>query len=157
MLVTNRPTLVLTDGWAVEPKLDGWRCAVYLDDRLCIRTRSGRDITASVPELHGITDQQPAGTILDGELVAGQGRPGDFYRLGPGLSAKNRRMAVSFVAFDVLALDGQLITEQPYRRRRRLLEDLMFEGSRGAPPPRLRTLRSTRFERAWKPVSKDLC
>ncbi len=128
MLVTNRPTLVLTDGWAVEPKLDGWRAMLYVEDALRVRTRSGRDITASVPELHGIADQIPAGTILDGELVAGQGRPGDFYRLGPGLSARNRRMPVSFVAFDVLALDGDLVTGQPYRERRRLLEELRFEG-----------------------------
>jgi ATP-dependent DNA ligase len=60
MLATNRPTLVLTDGWAIEPKLDGWRCMTYVDDRLRIRTRSGRDITASTPELHGIADRVPA-------------------------------------------------------------------------------------------------
>jgi ATP-dependent DNA ligase len=37
-------------------------------------------------------------------------------------------MPVSFVAFDVLALDGGLVTGQPYRERRRLLEELRFEG-----------------------------
>ena len=128
MLATNRPSLVLTDGWAVEPKLDGWRAMIHVDDRLRVRTRSGRDITESVPELHGIADQVPPGTILDGELVAGQGRPGDFYRLAPGLSARNRRMAVSFVAFDVPAFDGALITATTYRHRRALLEGLHLEG-----------------------------
>ncbi len=68
------------------------------------------------------------GTILDGELVAGQGKPGDFYRLAPGLSARNRRMPVSFVAFDLLAVNGDLITGKPYRERRRLLDDLRFQG-----------------------------
>ena len=30
------------DGWAVEPKLDGWRCIVTLDrGTLGVRTRSG--------------------------------------------------------------------------------------------------------------------
>lgn len=128
MLATNRPALVLTDGWAVEPKLDGWRTLIYYDDRLRVRTRSGRDITASVPELHGIGDQLPAGTMLDGELVAGQGRPGDFYRLMPSLSSRHRTTAVSFMAFDVLAIDGSLVTSRPYRERRRLLEELDFKG-----------------------------
>jgi bifunctional non-homologous end joining protein LigD len=101
---------------------------LYVEDVLRVRTRSGRDITALVPELHGIADLIPNGTILDGEPVAGQGRPGDFYRLGPGLSARNRRMPVSFVAFDVLATHGELVTGQPYRERRRMLEDMQFEG-----------------------------
>jgi ATP-dependent DNA ligase len=37
------------DGWAVEPKLDGWRAVVTVDDVLTVRTRRGRDITDSVP------------------------------------------------------------------------------------------------------------
>jgi bifunctional non-homologous end joining protein LigD len=129
MLVTNRPTLVLSDDWAIEPSSTAGAARSTSKGHLRLRTRSGRDITASVPEMHGIADQIPTGTILDGELVAGRGRPGDFYRLGPGLSSRNRRMPVSFVAFDVLALDGQLVTALPYGERRHLLTELRFEGS----------------------------
>lgn len=37
-------------------------------------------------------------------------------------------MPVNFVAFDELALHGELVTAQPYRERGRLLEELRFEG-----------------------------
>ena len=40
-------------------------------------------------------------------------------------------MPVSFMAVDALAVDGEVITNQPYRARRRLLEGLRFEGRRG--------------------------
>ena len=75
MLATNRQ---LTDGhrWAIEPKLDGWRALVYVDGGVKVRTRSGRNVTASLPELAGIAEQVPDGTVLDGELVAGGGRRG---------------------------------------------------------------------------------
>src|SRR6185312_6381556 len=38
--------------WRFEPKLDGWRATVTVEgNRIAVRTRSGRDITRSVPEL----------------------------------------------------------------------------------------------------------
>jgi ATP-dependent DNA ligase len=72
---------------------------------LTVRTRSGRDATGSVPELQGLADCLPAGTVLDGELVAGKGRPLDFYRVAPTLATHRRVQPVSFVAFDCLAVE----------------------------------------------------
>jgi bifunctional non-homologous end joining protein LigD len=125
MLATRRPQLVLDEAWVVEPKLDGWRALVYLDDDgLVIRTRSGRDVTASLPELAGLAEVLPTGTVLDGELVAGQGRPVDFYAVAPGMAARRRRKPLSFVAFDVLVAGGMPVLHEPYRQRRAVLEDL---------------------------------
>src|SRR4051794_35844591 len=88
LATTRRPT----EGaeWAIEPKLDGWRAIAYVDDGVTIRTRSGRDITQSVPELAplAVTGRR---MILDGELVADAGRASDFYRLGPRLWSRRRR------------------------------------------------------------------
>ena len=56
--------------------------------------------------------------VLDGELVAGQGRASDFYSVLPGVAARNRRAPLTFVAFDVLAFDGPVI-DQPYRHSAR--------------------------------------
>jgi ATP-dependent DNA ligase len=50
MLATNRVQRV-SGAWAVEPKLDGWRALVYVDEKVTVRARSGRDVSASVPEL----------------------------------------------------------------------------------------------------------
>ena len=105
--------------WAFEPKLDGWRVLVYVDHSVDIRTRSGRSITSAVPELAGIGEALGGRrAILDGELVAGQGRPDDFYRLAPRLAARRpaalRRWLdtapLTLVAFDVLHLDDRDLT-----------------------------------------------
>jgi bifunctional non-homologous end joining protein LigD len=71
--------------------------------------------------------------VLDGELVARQGRPFDFYGLAPRLSARmptsvarrQARMPITFAAFDALYLDGETVTRQPYVERRALLEELL--------------------------------
>lgn len=127
MLATSRAPME-AHGWAVEPKLDGWRAMVYVEDVLRVCTRSGRGVTSSLPELAGIADAVPNGTILDGELVAGQGRAEDFYRLGPSMMAKRRANPLTFVAFDVLHLAGESTVGLTYTDRRRLLEVLEFEG-----------------------------
>ncbi len=38
-------------GWRFEPKLDGWRALVTVDGKVTVRTRTGRDVTESLPEL----------------------------------------------------------------------------------------------------------
>ncbi len=37
-----------------EPKLDGWRALVTVDGEVTVRTRTGRDVTESLPELAGL-------------------------------------------------------------------------------------------------------
>lgn len=118
------------DAWAVEPKLDGWRVRVTVaDGRLVVRSRPGRDITGSVPEVVAALATLPP-MVLDGELIAGCGRLEDFYRLSGRLSALIRpdlSPPVTFAAFDVLSLDGVDLTRLPYRERRQLLEDLALD------------------------------
>ena len=126
-LASTRPP---TDAarWVLEPKLDGWRCLVYLDyGSVTIRTRTGRDITPNVPQLHGLTDFG-RGVVLDGELVADAGRARDFYQVGGRLRSNGATGDVSFVAFDVLVLDGSLVCDWTYRDRRAALESLDLSG-----------------------------
>ena len=56
--------------------------------------------------------------------MAHAGRAHDFYSLGPSLGARRNSTPLTFCAFDVLWLDGELLTEQPYEKRRARLEDL---------------------------------
>ncbi len=135
MLASSGPIAAPEDDWAFEPKLDGWRALVSLDDTLDVHTRSGRDVTAAVPELNLLTEALSGRScVLDGELIVGQGRGLDFYGLAPRLAASSvpRRRhvlsAVAFVAFDVLYLDGELCTGLTYADRRELLEQLCFDG-----------------------------
>jgi bifunctional non-homologous end joining protein LigD len=137
MLAANRPSRVPPSTWALEPKLDGWRALVYVEDgQVEVRTRRGRSITEQVPELAGLAEHIGRACVLDGELVAGAGRPWDFYRLAPRLACRADRFAnarrVTFVAFDVLWLDDGLVTALPYARRRQLLEGLALAGPASA-------------------------
>jgi ATP-dependent DNA ligase len=78
-------------GWAVEPKLDGWRVTVAVDPALpggvSVRTRRGHRITDMIPGIEALTT---AGCrfVLDGELVAGAGRASDFYALLPRVRSR---------------------------------------------------------------------
>lgn len=137
MLASAGPMPTSTVAWAFEPKLDGWRVLVYVDCTVAVQTRSGRSIGDSVPELEPLPEALAGRrVVLDGELVAGQGRSADFYRLGPRMSACrpvavqrwHRAVPVTFAAFDLLFVDGDRLTGEPYEVRRELLESLHFSG-----------------------------
>jgi bifunctional non-homologous end joining protein LigD len=103
------------DGWAAEPKLDGWRVTVMLTGgRVVVRTRRGHDVTDRIPGIEAVASVADE-LLLDGELVAGAGRADDFYALAPRLAGQPRRPGppLSFWAFDVLWLDGELLTSRP--------------------------------------------
>jgi bifunctional non-homologous end joining protein LigD len=130
MLASSGPVAAPATAWAFEPKLDGWRVLVSIDGDLTVRTRNGHNVTASVPELEPMAAAlEGRSVVLDGELVARQGRPFDFSANAPASVARRRaRMPVTFAAFDVLCLDGETVTGRPYLERRALLEGLGLTG-----------------------------
>jgi bifunctional non-homologous end joining protein LigD len=88
MLASSGPVTAPACAWAFEPKLDGWRVLVSIDGDLTVRTRNGHNVTASVPELTPMVEALGGhSVVLDGELVARQGRPFDFYGLAPSQRA----------------------------------------------------------------------
>jgi len=102
MLAATRAPLPLRGEWVIEPKFDGWRIIVEIAGTVRVWTRRGHDLTDRLPELQPLV-HAPNGraVVLDGELVAGQGRAGDFYGLLPRVAARARRVLLTFVAFDV--------------------------------------------------------
>ena len=125
------------DDYAFEPKMDGWRVTASIaGGRLVVRTRHGRDVTTSVPELQPMTTAFfGRSVVLDGELVAHRGTPSSFYRLSGRMAAKRpsvvdaarQRTPTTFVAFDVLWHDGD-VTDHPYTERRARLESFELAG-----------------------------
>ena len=124
------------DDWAFEIKWDGIRALAHGDGELRLVSRSGEDITRRYPEL---VESAPLArpVILDGEIVAcdAEGHP-SFQRLqsrmGVTSEAVIRRRAqetpVTYMAFDVLFLDGELTIDLPYEERRGLLAGLGLDG-----------------------------
>jgi bifunctional non-homologous end joining protein LigD len=126
------------DDWALEVKFDGMRAQLRWDGRtLCLRSRRGRDCTAEFPELRPIAGALGARrVILDGELVcfAADGHP-DFQQLrrrlrshGQVAAIASHRAPATFLAFDLLHLNGRSTLDLPYAVRRELLAGLELEG-----------------------------
>jgi bifunctional non-homologous end joining protein LigD len=125
--------------WAVEVKWDGVRAIAYCQPgRLELQTRNLNVVTAQYPEVRRLARALGShDAVLDGELVAfdEQGKP-SFERLQQRIhntdpNVVKRRMkshAVVYVVFDLLYLDGQDLTCEPYSRRRELLEGLELKG-----------------------------
>jgi bifunctional non-homologous end joining protein LigD len=121
--------------WAFEPKWDGYRALAHLAaGDLVLRSRQGVDMAGWFPELAGLAAALHGhAAVLDGEVLAldNHGRPSfEALQQRMGNRAGRRRGApVAFLAFDLLWLDGRLLTSLGYRDRRRLLEGLSLAGS----------------------------
>jgi ATP-dependent DNA ligase len=119
-----------------DVKLDGWRTIAFIDETVVLQARSGRIISTQFPEVLAGLATLPVGTVLDGEVVAvrGGGRF-DFHALA-GSAAQRRRagVAVSYVAFDVLADAGERVTGLPLSERRARLTRLLAEHPPGLEP-----------------------
>ena len=132
-------------GWTTEFKWDGVRAVVYVDGgRVRILSRNDLDIPSAYPELRPLGRALGSrSAILDGEIVAfdESNRP-SFGLLQQRMHVRDaaaaRRLAakipVSYLAFDVLHLDGRSTIELSYRERRSLLESLELASDHWATP-----------------------
>lgn len=125
--------------YGYEVKWDGVRAVAHVDaGHVTLTGRNGTDFTTRYPEVRAMGEQTGARRlILDGEVVAfdERGRP-SFERLQSRMhlasdSAVRRRkkdIPVTYVAFDVLWLEGRSAVDLAYTDRRRLLADLELDG-----------------------------
>ena len=130
-LVDSIPT---TNGLLFEPKWDGFRAIVFRSaDDIYIQSRDLKPLDRYFPELHdALLERLPPDCVVDGEIVIASAHGLDFdslqLRLHPAASrvAKlSKAMPSSFVAFDLLSVEGASIMERPQRDRRVALEQLL--------------------------------
>jgi bifunctional non-homologous end joining protein LigD len=138
MLAASAEAPVTRPGWRYEPKLDGWRALAFVrDGRVRLRSRKGLDLAPLFPELADDLRAQRLDVVLDGEIVAlgADGRP-SFAALQRRTGARggdpsaDPRAPVVFAAFDLLHAAGMNLRRQPYRLRRRALEQLLLPTER---------------------------
>ena len=131
-LARSRNHLPTGEGWAYEPKWDGFRSIAFVDgDAVHLQSRNGRDLTRYFPEVRF----PPGRYVLDGELVIhGPSGRQEFDLLGQRIHPAASRVArlaeetpAVFIAFDLLARDDDVLLEQPYLERRAALEELAGE------------------------------
>jgi ATP-dependent DNA ligase len=133
--------------WIYEPKWDGFRCLAFrAAGGVDLRSRHDRPLGRYFPELvAGLTELSRGDFVLDGEIVVPRPAGLDFdallARVHPATSRVerlSRETPAQFIAFDLIALDGEDLRERPFRDRRALLTDLIAEGS-----PRVRATPAT--------------
>jgi ATP-dependent DNA ligase len=136
-LARSRTSLPTSDGWAYEPKWDGFRALAFVDgETLALQSRGGRPLERYFPEL----TFPPGRYVLDGEIVIdGEGGLQDFDALSNRIHPAASRIALlseqtpaRFLAFDLLARDDESLLELPFAERRAALEAFPF-----APPVEL--------------------
>jgi bifunctional non-homologous end joining protein LigD len=120
-----------------EIKWDGTRSLLFIrDGEIRLQNRRLQDITARYPDLKKIYRQFKAvNAIVDGELVAlTQGRA-DFPKLQQReqladalkIELAARRLPVTYMAFDLLYLNGEEFLSVPLLKRKQALQEILRE------------------------------
>ncbi|HUR19428.1 MAG TPA: ATP-dependent DNA ligase [Vicinamibacterales bacterium] len=134
MLAKLADEIPTASGFLFEPKWDGFRAIVFRSaDDVFIQSRDLKPLDRYFPELHtALVECLPPGCVIDGEVVIATKDGLDFdalqMRLHPAASRVTKlakESPSSFVAFDLLAVDGTSIMEQPQSQRREDLERLL--------------------------------
>ncbi|WP_327675127.1 MULTISPECIES: non-homologous end-joining DNA ligase [unclassified Streptomyces] len=133
MLATLSDRREFAKGWIFERKLDGIRVlAVRENGRTMIRSRSGRRLDATYPEIVEALDAQDAADFtVDGEIVAYEHGRTDFSRLQQRMGLTKPRdvaasnVAVKYYVFDLLRIDGADVRRLPLRTRKSLLRQAL--------------------------------
>jgi bifunctional non-homologous end joining protein LigD len=133
------PTLAtLTDkrfsdpDWIFERKLDGVRGLAFRDgDQVRLMSRNRLSLNNTYPEIvEALAKQDTARFVMDGEIVAFEGRRTSFARLQGRIGitdpeeARSSGVAVFYYVFDLLHLDGSDTTALPLIERKRLLRNM---------------------------------
>ncbi|GGK96529.1 ATP-dependent DNA ligase [Curtobacterium luteum] len=144
MLAKAVPTVPEPDsvrgGLRYEPKWDGFRGIVTVDgDHVEIGSRGAKPLTRYFPELVETFRAQLGGrehpVVLDGEVVLRTGEPGSerldwdalSQRIHPAesrITKLSRETPAQFIAFDLLAVDGEELLDRTFDERRERLEAL---------------------------------
>ncbi|MGH7447659.1 MAG: ATP-dependent DNA ligase [Longimicrobiales bacterium] len=119
-----------------EPKWDGFRAIIFRSaSDVFIQSRDRRPFDRYFPELHdALIEHLPGNCVIDGEIVIATPDGLDFDALQLRLHPAASRVAKlaqetpsSFVAFDLLAMNGRSRMDAPQSERRALLERLLAD------------------------------
>ena len=122
------------DDWLHEIKYDGYRLQAWIDgDEIRLITRSGHNWTHKFDGIvKGLRALKVRSVTLDGEAVVLDERgASSFADLVAELRNHNSELIVFFV-FDILYLNGAVLTEQRLRARKSLLKSIV-RSSRSSP------------------------
>jgi ATP-dependent DNA ligase len=131
-----KPAADIPAGQLYEPKWDGFRSIIFRDrDEVEIGSRNERPMTRYFPEVvEAVLANFPPRAVIDGEIVIADTDRNtlDFetlqQRIHPAASRVkllSEQTPASFIAFDLLALGDEDLTQRPLVERRAALEEAL--------------------------------
>jgi bifunctional non-homologous end joining protein LigD len=120
-----------SENYALEAKLDGWRIICHIhEDGVALYSRTGKRYDKQLPAVTAeLAKRFPAGTWLDGEAVAitfnADGTVRNDWHVAQTALTKGGGSAladkITYVAFDLIALNGHDARPLPFEKRHDLL------------------------------------
>ena len=131
MLATLTKDYFSNEDWIFERKFDGERCLIFKNkDHVFLKSRNNKSLDSTYPELKTAAQEFKVDQIiLDGEVVAFQGKQTSFEKLQARLGLKNSQKAlqtgvkVYMYVFDILYLNGYDLTSLPLKIRKSILKN----------------------------------
>ena len=128
-----------SDDYVFELKWDGLRALLFKSDRLIeLQNRNLRDVTAGYPELKFLGTSIRAKTaVIDGEVVIldkkglpNFGQMQNRFGISDSKEAEflGKTIPVTYVAFDLLHLNGKDLLTEPLERRKTHLRKIIQDG-----------------------------
>jgi bifunctional non-homologous end joining protein LigD len=126
MLATLSDRRDFGEDWLLERKFDGERCVARKEsDVVRLESRTRKDLSATYPEVRSaVAAQRARKLVLDGEVVAFEGKQTSFGRLQQrlGVGSPSAELVAEFpvvyCVFDLLELDGDDLKGRPLLERR---------------------------------------
>jgi bifunctional non-homologous end joining protein LigD len=104
--------------WFHEVKFDSYRCLAGRDKAgVTLWSRRGNDFTSQFPHIARACERLPAGTLLDGEIIALDKNGRISFNLLQ--HHRSHAQAMLFYAFDVIVHRGESLINVPLKNRRR--------------------------------------
>lgn len=134
------------DDWQYEPKWDGFRCLVFRGgSKVELQSKSGQTLTRYYPELvDAVAALKAKQFVLDGEIVVPRGKAFSFddllQRIHPAASRVTKlakETPALLIVFNLLLLDGDVLTTELLPARRKRLEAFAKKYLRGQKTIRL--------------------
>lgn len=131
MLATLTKNYFSDKNWIFERKFDGVRCFIYKNnDEVFLKSRNNKTLDANYPELIDAAKKFKVDQIiLDGEVVAFEGKLTSFAKLQPRSGLINPEEALKtgikiyIYIFDILYLDGFELLNLPLENRKSILKN----------------------------------
>jgi bifunctional non-homologous end joining protein LigD len=126
LAATGTREILRSKEYIFEPKLDGYRALCQKKaGTLRFTSRNNRDITLEFPEL-SFGDLIKADCTLDGEIVVYDEKGNPSFALMQ--QRRHHRPPPTYVAFDILELEGRDLRSLPLSERKQMLAGVIEEG-----------------------------